>query len=488
MGRRFRVFPSIGVARVGDSKTEWYVGPESPNVGFVPEGGVHRELSGSKKIKRMAARFRIYEFDENDLPLREVTLDDSDIEAIEWEVHLANTKASKAELNEGVRRNKLIIDAGAVRIAGGGRSKKVDGVLGVANMAVRLGELKSEKSGRLLVLGGFGRSRSWNNAPVTGIQSNGWFDDVADGPVSAKVRVRGEEFAEQAVGAWVVVGPPDFAPPMQCVVTLYDLAQDRAAPFVASPFDVEVSFVRDIYPVLRRTVFLQWTSSSAKRGHGGRRGNFLDPGVFEKMHDKTLGSTERSNVVRWLKNPADPNGSGNMPKLAGLALTNLQYRCFERWGSDDFIDDWDSTWDPVSPPRRQWEDFEIKEQPEALTKAALDACVGGSFGPGIEVGEIVANYETYEEPFRISRIVRAGGLTHELSVPWQADFQLCTERWWPSARPDSVIRKGPPSQEVSWDRGVRSMQEMVDKWKKLGFVARDTDEQSVQYVETERTL
>ena len=89
--RDFRIFPSIGIARVGDSPSGWYIGPEAPDLGFLPPDGLHRDAGG--RIKRMAARFRVYEFEQNK-PVREVTLDSEDIESIEWEVQLANTKAA----------------------------------------------------------------------------------------------------------------------------------------------------------------------------------------------------------------------------------------------------------------------------------------------------------------------------------------------------------------------------------------------------------
>ena len=485
MARKFRIFPSIGVARIGDSPSDYYIGPEAPQLDFVPSNG-NRDTNCC--IKRMAARFRVYEFDE-DTPVREVTQNDLDIEYIEWEVHLANTKATKQCLNEGVLRRNLEIDTGTVTLSVEDQSKPMFGSLGVTvpTTRVHLGDLKWDGAGRLLVLGGHGKADSWSNASVDVIQNDGWYDDTSDGPVRARVKVKNEEFPVKATSAWVIVGPPDFAHGIECIVTLYDVARDLAGPFLFRPYDVNVSFVKNIYPILRRTVYLQWTNAKARNSHGGSGfGNFLDPTIFKLMHNtsSTEADVARNMVFKRLKNPTDQIDSGNMPDLDDLTLTPTQYRCFEEWAKGNFIDDWDSNWNPIAPPTRVFSDIPVKEQPDALTRAALEACVGGSFNPGIEVGDTAAQHATYQQPFRISRTIRPGGLTRNLGVPWQADFNMCVEIWWPSARPDSVLDSN--TSQVSplvWDRDVRDNMDMIDKWRKLGFVVPDTTTQNVRYVE-----
>ena len=140
----------------------------------------------------MAARFRVYEFD-GDTPVREVTLEHPDIEQIEWEVHLANTKATKAFLNSrNTEREDLAIDTGPVKISGKDKSKVLNGELGVTipKNRIRLGDLKSDAAGRLLVLGGHGDSRDLEQLfQFEIIQNSGWFDDTSDGRVKARIKV-----------------------------------------------------------------------------------------------------------------------------------------------------------------------------------------------------------------------------------------------------------------------------------------------------------
>src|SRR5262245_63766260 len=85
-----RIFPSVGVARLGNS-AEWFVGPESP--GHAPRlDGTFKDAAGW--VKKQAARFRIYAFDADDRAIAEVT---GEAARIEWTVHLANKKASFRE-------------------------------------------------------------------------------------------------------------------------------------------------------------------------------------------------------------------------------------------------------------------------------------------------------------------------------------------------------------------------------------------------------
>lgn len=87
-------------------------------------------------------------------------------------------------------------------------------------VTVNLGELRTDNKGRLLVLGGHGKSASPSGAPLLVIDEDGKeqnfnnsvdsYDDISDGPVSAKVKIEGKEIP--VTEAWVIIGPPDYAP------------------------------------------------------------------------------------------------------------------------------------------------------------------------------------------------------------------------------------------------------------------------------------
>lgn len=84
----------------------------------------------------------------------------------------------------------------------------------------------TDGTGRLIVLGGHGESQSPAGVPLSHkdedfADNDGWCDDVADGPVRATVRLTGSAAPAVADPAWVIVAPPDFAPTIENVVTLY---------------------------------------------------------------------------------------------------------------------------------------------------------------------------------------------------------------------------------------------------------------------------
>ena len=87
-----RVHPGIGIARVGNSTTGYFIGSEIPGYPSKPKDDLFKDNEG--KVKRQAARFRIYAYDSNDKVIKELTLDDC---SIKWQVHLANRKSSSNE-------------------------------------------------------------------------------------------------------------------------------------------------------------------------------------------------------------------------------------------------------------------------------------------------------------------------------------------------------------------------------------------------------
>jgi hypothetical protein len=81
-----KISPGLGIARVGDSPDEFFIGAESPGRDSAPHGGYKDKLG---RVKRQAARFRIYAYDKDDRVIQEITADDAEIR---WTAHLANRK------------------------------------------------------------------------------------------------------------------------------------------------------------------------------------------------------------------------------------------------------------------------------------------------------------------------------------------------------------------------------------------------------------
>src|SRR5207302_4403696 len=126
---------------------------------------------------------------------------------------------------------------------------------------VKLGEIRSDGKARLLVLGGFGHSSSPLGKPlITFANNNGWHDDVSDGPVNAKVTLKQGGQTINTAGAWVIAGPPSFAPAIDHIITLYDVMLQVAVDKLGLKLPAKPSFVRDIFPILQRAIRMRWVS------------------------------------------------------------------------------------------------------------------------------------------------------------------------------------------------------------------------------------
>ena len=495
--KTYRVHPGIGIARLGNSPDDFFIGPESPGHFPLP-GGPYRDPQGF--LKRQGARFRVYEYEYDDsgrlIKVSEITTETA---MIEWTVHLANTKASApmfppggaSSRNPGMSARDLNIDAEPQDISSEGNHVTLSGQF--KGKTVDLGDLQTDQEGRLIVLGGKGDSKSVpEGAPLVNFANNpNWYDDVSDGPVRAKIRYKDEE-PISCDPAWVIVAPPSYAPAINNVMTLWDQALNMAVgmePSLRAQLS-PVSFTRDIYPILKRTVFLQWVSDLANVGHGpaATNGNFLDLSKFQSLSSNAeADKSDRQDVYNKLRRPG---GQGDMPRLnRGLdpdnpmlrvppRLTDLQLELMDEWRIGQFIADW-----PGSPPAsRPFDEIPVADQPAALDAAALDACIGGPFYPGIEAGFMMARKDTYRAPFRIDHVkYSAGSITAGLACPWQADFSACKTLWWPAQRPNSVIRG---AARTHWTPSNWTIADMVADWYKLGFILADGN----RYVEKERTI
>ncbi|WP_299493059.1 LodA/GoxA family CTQ-dependent oxidase [Acaryochloris sp. IP29b_bin.137] len=511
MVKIYKVFPGIGIARLGNSENDYFIGPEAPRV--VPPAP-YRDSTG--KIKRQGARFRIYEYEMDEFGqetlLREVTADNNTV--IIWSVHLVNRKAAgpnfpplqTSDRNSGYDRHGLTIDARKQEISGVNQSfGPLSGDISFirdnqteATTTVKLGDLKTDEVGRLIVLGGHGLSRSPLNESLTNFANNdGWFDDVSDGPVTATVNISGETFT--ATPAWVVVASPSYAPDIHNMMTWYDQAISVNANFFDPALQLSrPSFTQDIYPILKRTVFLQWVSEDARRGHGtGSRGDFLATDKLTQLSDNSDSARSfREAVFNRLATPDTPapqperipSFPQNMPRLySGInpngptnqfvftSLSEHQHRVITQWKDGDFDSDWSGSEASLVP----FETIPVDKQPDALNRAALESCIGGPFFPGIETTYLMTLAETYSSPFRIDQSKPPGYLTERMAIPWQADFVACGALWWPAQRPVSV-KVGDNFEDYS--RGVSSFAGMVRHWSDLGFIVNDGDE----YIETER--
>src|SRR5438067_11768560 len=106
MAKIYKIHPGIGVARIGNSPNEFFLGPETPGgPGLEIQGGAEvpiRSYKAGGAIKRQAARFRLFEYDQTAagaLTLsREVT---AAVATITWKVELVERKEGGQRIAPG---------------------------------------------------------------------------------------------------------------------------------------------------------------------------------------------------------------------------------------------------------------------------------------------------------------------------------------------------------------------------------------------------
>jgi hypothetical protein len=534
-----RIHPAIGVARVGNSQS-FFVGPEHPGIpgNWDPENQRFKPFKDGGGVLRQAARFRVFEFDGDGNPVREVTLDS--VKRIEWRVHVANRKASFFAFNgqrgaetdppyagraseptdaiekvgkgrgQPERRNRrnhdvsdrrsLEIDPGEVSLSSPGSAGLIDSTSSVP--IKELGQIQMDSQGRLLFIGGSGQSACSEKTPrpIDEYANNDrWFDDICDGPVRATVTFT-DGHTEEAQSAWVIVGPPDFAPGIGNVVSLYDTLWDMAVRLrlncaaggdsrlldlvtqqqawrdATKDFDpaFQPSFLNDIYPILSRALAVRDTHEPplARKGFHGTLADW--PRLSSHAEDQI-----RRAVFKRIRNPnSDELNRVDMPRGHGdeyssldafesgesaeepsarafLSLTAVQYALLKVWAEGRFREDWsfgDVRFAPVPAPGAL--------SPAGLDRAALENCVGGPFFPGIEVGWLIRRPDLYTSAFRLREVAfdlgplpfRAGFFSQQMALPWHADFYDCHKEehtpegakerliymWWTAQRPDDI--------------------------------------------------
>jgi hypothetical protein len=503
------IHPAIGIARLGTSE-EFHLGPQ-PDAPL-PDGF----RDSAKNLKRQAARFRIFKCTRDDsgklLSARELETSDG---VVEWRVQLVNRKAASPNFIGSGRRNKatgddktdadLIIDSGLQTIPGVGQPlKKLSGKF--RGKAVRLGDIQTDGAGRLIVCGGFGTSDAVPPQPMTTrlkfADNEGWHDDTADGSIEATVTPPAGE-PQPVKKAWIIVGPPDFAPEIENLITLYDVAFHVAIQGGRLRAPDPPSFVRDIQPILQRAVNYQWVTRAGQGHSGTRPGNFAQN--FDVLADPAHPPVEAQTVLRRLRDssqnpvpkPVEANPRKWMPRLHDenndanvLPLTPTQHACLVDWSNGKFVNDLHS------PPVQEL-------LPDALDRISMQNCSGGAFFPGIECGRIMKLLSTWDlslpyVPFRINTAIHPGQITGGNAIPWQADFLACAFDpqlfigWWPAQRPDDVFPETDPGVVKMWDRGISGdlgSGGMVTNWHKLGIVRRRLDANgNERFIEVERIL
>jgi len=654
---------------------------DSQGRAIVDQDGTEKRVDKFKdvagRVKRQAARFRVFVYDgASDTQGCELKIGDKfnfeletavsgrqtvegQVVDIEWTVHLANKKAAwyrfmetdgmhgypsshplrNPEVTQPDARRKLIIDPGPQTVScvppeaqhkrfaqghNSGYPQTFPPHDIAPNPITTLGELKVNQQDdhvRLIVLGGFGNAGSTDKSPVLTQYANndGWFDDISDGPVTARIKYQWVETytdqdgkeqqrhntgaADVDVPAWVVVGYPRYAPELVDMITMDEAMYDlfvrhfayRPQIYGVPPYDQTANspkteqefhlwrsqagwnpnyypkFYQEIWPILRRpdlfgwVYVFDWFGGSDPHNTGtqgnldekrlstppmqGEDPNFQDRQfIFKIMRQRGQENLYRTGVES-LKYPgyhprAMPELCGNNPlsntaPQKFLRMTDTQLFLLQQWAEGKFVnecDEWDESDETCQDPFANLPTTGVD-----IDRGVLGNVVGGAFCPGAELTWIMLNPAIYSEPYRVKhtqyqagalslpRVVaqqdgspaadlsaglEPGDLTKYLALPWQADFNQCTEQnidityedwsnidldstgdpaqqelaynvpWWPAHRPIVVFKDS--NSQVYWASGIPENNagglQMVTAWQDLGFIHKVYDQESASYV------
>lgn len=492
------IYPSIGVARVGNAPAGYVVGPEVTNpkplvADNAPGKNPYRDAEG--RLYPQAARFRIYGVNAAGAIVNELTAPGVGAD-IAWTVHLANKKAAWYEFQialdipevasadpstlrnpDVTDRSSLVLDAGAHTLRAGQGSGPVEMVAGQfmhQGDPVYLGKMWCEGDARLLVTGGRGKSASFDGKPATTFaNNNGWHDDVSDGPVTATVSYNG--VALPVTPSWLVVAPPDYGPQCKSVRTLWDLMRDVAIQTGALIAPLRPSFTYDIYPIFERLTRLQWVNAGFAAGFGWNAGyDFTQADWIGRLNDPAPANQETRRVLKnsfrndtvdawspvpwpWVYGDAMSLPTPETPR-AFSSLSVTQLTMLEQWTAGDFESDWGKV-----PVYTEFDQVPLEQQGDMLTRAALEFCLADAFHPGCEMTWPVRTPSMFMEPYRFGHapvgwvepnlgttltsanvaVINGplyrqvpGGISRWMAVPWQTDTASCQSGYVKSYDPN----------------------------------------------------
>lgn len=520
----FKIHPSIGIARLGDSTTDFCLSPET-RMGLPlkcdEQGRALRDENGNEqsaetfkdaqgRIKRQAARFRVYIYQDGGQHGREIKIGDQ-VQArhpqtgeilsatlldIEWTVYLANKKASwyhfdeaqeapsqtlrNANIADAAARQRLIIDPGPQTVSYSHASpRKAEFAKGRNNAFPQsfpssltphsidtLGEIivhEQDDCNRLIVAGGYGRSGSFRSGfgeqrVEAYANTDGWFDDISDGPVTANLWLQpiadngepllGAEPVKVAVDdpAWALVVYPGYVPEIESIVTLDDIVYDLA--LREMDYDHEIynlapddgatgwnkdfvpHFYRDIWPILRRPNIYEWVISrdpesliAAERGNLSFDLISVPPSAGQDPAQEQVNAAQRRYVFDILRQPAretlpvpvdvvtgyqppllpqlfGENSLDNETPTSLFHLTDTQLFFLQQWVDGKFINE-------------RLSGLAVEDDGNELDRTALWNVLGGAFCSGGEVCWIIRNQAIYSKPYRIKHApYEPGALSH----------------------------------------------------------------------------
>jgi hypothetical protein len=369
-----KIHPGIGIARLGNSLSR-FVGPTTAAETTVPTGFYK---DPSCRIQRQGARFQIWEYASDGTPLAVLGAPQAHIT---WTVQVAATGKSPAP---------------TLSIAGPNQS--------VAQAVAPFVELETDASGNLVVYTGVLPDQTDVQEPIgTG---DGWVQAIVSRPNLP---------LESALTSSVVLAPPDFAPAMRPIVSVYD----QVSQLLGFQGDALTSFRRHVFPILR-------AGSDLK---------------VVRNQPPILTAAVKSQLP-FLSGQAARQAISALFGAGEFALTAQQTARLNDWIEGTFTNDFADLYAP------------LPETPLELDKGPLDRCLQQA--TGWDVGpQVTTRADFYLEPFRLDPTKVPFGFSRSgLAASWEGDLMECTLVW--------------PSQATLLTGNMLT----ADDWATRGFVER----------------
>ncbi len=484
---KFRIYPSIGIARMGNGparKEDVIFSTEVPWANLFETDQDY--LTEEGLLKKQAQRFYIYECDANGKPTRQVNPEEYDIK---WSVEVANKKPfwydfnnsldlsilsknqnlspnfAKNDLAPGVgakRRNpnvlnqenrnggpnyrkELVNNPSAVSVTGRAKRKVIHGQfpsnvyakksylaesMNVEEQEVNLGTIEYDQ-GTLIFYAADGKSAALNPSDLNNdfADNSNWYDDICDGRVTASITYKNGELAGTTVelndstsAAWIATAPPDYAPQIQPISTMYDLIAGAAN----ERYQPELSLV---FPMFYRFYRMQWVNLGDFLAPSFKEtiDKLIEEGKFEYIY-KNSSSEEakkvRDDIFKMFRNPAYPMsnepiipsnqtthitnlGSGTddllLPYYPGdgidypgspaqwFAIPPMLYKQLENWRDGKFYTPAEFDFKDMDEMGAFYQQKFVqaandeRKKPLLMTRAVLETLYGGGFHPGVEL-------------------------------------------------------------------------------------------------------
>ncbi len=489
---KLRIYPSVGIARLGNGpaqKEDVIFSPEIPWANLYETDIEYHTSDGA--LKRQAQRFYIYECDDKGNPLRKLDTNNCDVE---WTVEVANKKPFWYDFNNSLdlsintnnenlspnfytdkiapgistsRRNPNVLDEKLINAGDnnyrrelvnspepvtvsskyprkdiGGEfpfplnkttGSRIAAAMKVVSKPVNLGAVEYD-NGTLIFYPGNGVSAALNPSDLNTdfADNSNWYDDICDGRVTAKITINGttHHLDNAQSAAWIATAPPDYAPQIQPLATMYDLICGTANEGYATDFSL-------IFPVLYRLYRMQWVNASDFLAPSFREvidqltddefkclynssdisqpirekifNLFRDP-AYNYNNEPVIKSNTNTDITNLgsgteeLKYPFYPGDGINYPGSPAqwFAIPPMLYQQLKSWRDGNFtsLNNNATSMDELGVYYQSIYTEASKDDSKSallMTRAVLETLYGGGFHPGVELTWPMRHSQMYAE-------------------------------------------------------------------------------------------